>query len=85
MNTVTSSRAIPVTDDAGKMLLPEDQQHEPRPGSVVLTHGHHGTAWQRHFADGMWRSTRGGAAKTWANLLTKRGLVLIYDAPERQS
>lgn len=76
-------RMIPVTDDRGRLLLVEDDAAEPLSGSIVLTEGSHGTAWQRHFADGLWHSSRGGAPKGWPDLLQKRNVVLVYDADER--
>lgn len=81
----TMSRTIlPFTDDRGKRLLPDDEP-EPLPGSVMLTEGMHGTAWQRFFSDGRWHPTRGGGSKSWTELQTKRNLVLVYDAPEREA
>lgn len=80
---MTNNRIIPITDHAGTQLLPEDERYEPMPGSIVLTEGLHGTAWQRFFSDGMWHPTRGGRPRTWDDLLTRNNLVLIYDAEER--
>lgn len=37
---------------------------EPPHGSVVLTQGPTGTAWQRHYSDGLWHSTTGKVG-TW--------------------
>lgn len=74
---------VPITDTRGRLLLDEDERDEPLRGSILLTNGEHGTCWQRHFADGLWHSTRGGAPRAWEQLLTKRNVVLIYDAPER--
>jgi hypothetical protein len=48
-----------------------------------MTNGLNGTAWQRHFNDGLWHSTRGGRPLDWSKMLRKRGLVLIFDAPSR--
>jgi len=79
-----STRLIPVTDHRGTLVLHPDDAEEPLPGSIVLTEGHHGTAWQRHFADGLWHSSRGGAPKTWSDLIVKRNVVLVYDADERE-
>lgn len=74
---------IPVTDDRGSALLAHNP--EPHMGSVVLTNGEYGTAWQRHFVDGLWRSTRGGRAKTWAELCSMRGVVLVYSSTKRSA
>lgn len=77
---------IQVTDERGNPVLDGDDQHEPLPGSVVLTEGEFGTAWQRYFSDGMWHRVGGGSArgKGWPYFLTKRNVVLVYDAHERQ-
>lgn len=74
-------KRIPITDDRGKML--HHTVTEPHPGSVVLTDGEWGTAWQRHFADGLWYSTRGGLGHAWAYMLTRPRLSLVYDADRR--
>lgn len=79
-----NDRIIPITDTAGRLLLPEADLFEPLPGSVVLTEGLHGTAWQRFFSDGRWHPTRGGGSKDWNQMLTKRNLALVYDAAERE-
>jgi hypothetical protein len=78
-----NSRCIPLTDHKGVLLVPEEDTTEPLPGSVILTEGKHGTAWQRMFVDGQWRSTRGGTARSWTELLAKRNVVLVYDAEQR--
>jgi hypothetical protein len=79
-----TERLIPVTDDRGRMLLDDPgDPGEPLPGSVVLTNGEYGTAWQRYFSDRMWHRVGGGRAVFWADLIRKRNLVLVYDAPER--
>lgn len=75
--------AIPMTDDRGHELLPTGYLTQPLPGSVVLTHGMHGTAWQRFFSDGKWHPTRGGGSRSWEQMLRQRNMVLVYDAPER--
>lgn len=77
-----SDRLTPITDDRGRMLVRTPQ---PLPGSIMLTDGEHGTAWQRHFYDGLWHSTRGGPAQPWAKMIARRNLVLVYDAPARPS
>lgn len=82
--TLTKLRLlIHLTDYEGDVLVDSDQTHEPLPGSVVMEYGLHGTAWQRHFNDGKWHSTRGGRALTWEQMLCKRHLWLIYDAEPR--
>lgn len=77
------SRPIPLTDDRGRLFVPSPTQ--PEPGSVVLTNGPHGTAWQLFFSDGRWHPTRGGGSKSWTEMLTKTNLVLIYDAEVRET
>lgn len=74
---------IPVTDHVGRLLLPAEETHEPLPGSILMTEGEHGTAWQRHFSDGYWHSTVGGRRRTWDELIRRRNVVLVYDAPAR--
>lgn len=72
-----------LTGQKGEHLLLDLYADEPNPGSVVLTYGEWGTAWQRFFSDGRWHPTRGGGSRTWAELLTRRNLVLVYTAPPR--
>jgi hypothetical protein len=86
--TTLKSRLIPITDDRARLLLSEGQDQEPEPGSVVLINGEWGCAWQRQFDDGLWRSVRGGRGRDWGYILSKRNVVLIYDAairPDRQT
>lgn len=73
-----------ITDDQGRLYGPAWANTEPLRGSVVLTHGEHGTAWQRLFKDGMWHRVGGGRHHTWEWLLAQRNLVLVYDAPLRE-
>lgn len=70
----------PITDTYGNLLAPST---EPHPGSVVMTDGEWGTAWQRHFATGLWHPTRGTGGKPWSDLLKRRNLVLVYAASPR--
>ena len=60
---------------------------EPARGSVVLTDGPTGTAWQRHNSDGLWHSTAPRAApKKWVDLVNAwpdREPILLYEAPSR--
>lgn len=72
-----------VTGRIGQPLLDADDMDEPERGSILMTGGAHGTAWQRHFRTGLWHSTRGGAPKTWEFLTRKRNVVLVYDADPR--
>lgn len=76
-----------ITDDRGRLIGTdwEGEDNNPLPGSVVLAEGVHGTAWQRHFNDGLWHSTRGGRPITWADILRKRNLWLAYDCHARSS
>lgn len=72
-----------IVDTQGIIRCTDD---EPLPGSVVLARGLHGTAWQRHFADGLWypASHSTGRGRTWAQMLNRRNLVLVYSAPNRK-
>lgn len=62
---------------------------EPGPGSVVLTDGLQGTAWQRLHGDGLWHSSTGRTA-TWADLVAREeqydrgGPLLVHLAPPRE-
>lgn len=76
------NRVVPLTDDRGRPLVPNEDLDEPHTGSVVLVNGLTGTAWQRH-SDGLWHTTGTGTPKRWSWFLTERGVVLIYDAPIR--
>lgn len=77
---------IPVTDDTGSLVNPwntdSDEASEPLPDSVVLTDGPHGHAWQRHL-DGLWYPVKSSKGRTWAEVLTNRNVVLVYDAEPR--
>lgn len=75
---------VPITDSIAKPVL-HNADVEPEPGSVVLMGGEFGSAWQKSFTDGLWYCTqRSGGGKTWAWLLTKRNLVLVYEAEVRE-
>lgn len=57
---------------------------EPPKGSIVLSDGPTGTAWQRHFSDGRWHSTT-GRVRTWSSLQAyatrfAMPLIPIYNA-----
>lgn len=73
---------VPITDSIGKPVL-HNAEVEPNKGSVVLTEGEFGTAWQRFFSDGLWHRVGGNQKKTWAQLCTTRNLVLVYEAEVR--
>jgi hypothetical protein len=79
------TRLIQVTDDQGALVLDDETSYEPLPGSIIMTEGIHGTAWQRWFGDGLWHRTGSSQKKDWDYLLTKRNLVLVYDADERKA
>ena len=81
MFKIRNTTITPITDDRGRPLVRRTE--EPEPGSVVLVNGEFGCAWQRQFDDGLWRSVRGGKPRDWANMLTRRNLVLVYDAEVR--
>lgn len=72
---------IPITDSTGRSC--GEDEAEPAPGSVVLTQGEFGTAWQRWFHDGRWHRAGSSQAKDWEWFLTQRNVVLAYDAPVR--
>lgn len=82
-STVANSRLIHLTDRNGTPLLPPTDCLEPNPGSIIMTDGLWGTAWQLHFSDMRWHPTRGGGSKTWDDLLARRNVVLVYDAEPR--
>lgn len=75
---------IQLTDDAGTVIVYPDDAQEPAPSSIVMTMGNYGNAWQRHGNDGLWHSTT-GARRRWSQMLRMRNLVLVYDAPERET
>lgn len=75
---------IKLTDHRGERRLFEDEYYEPEPGSILLTEGIYGTAWQRMFKDGKWYATRGGTPRSWNQLLRKRNVLLVHDAPKRK-
>lgn len=79
-----SDTLVTVTDSTGVLVLEGEDATEPLPGSVILTEGPHGTAWQRFFTDGKWHRVSGGPAREWRFFLTKRNVVLVYDAPPRE-
>lgn len=76
---------IPLTSARGVQLLTCDIENEPNPGSVVLTQGEFGTAWQRWFTDGMWHRTGSAQRKDWAWMVRQRNLVLVYEADTRSN
>lgn len=80
--TAMNSRLIYLTDGKGRSLLPEDDMEQPLPGSILMTNGRWGTAWQRRFSDGRWMSIS-GQTLDWDVLITKTDVVLVYDADER--
>lgn len=82
MSTTGNDRLVPLTDDRGRLLVPEEEAYEPLPGSIVLGRGPHGTAWQRYFSDGLWHSVN-GAVRNWEQMLRERQVLIVHDAPER--
>lgn len=72
-----------LTDARGRVFKGTDVS-EPLPASVVLVDGEWGHAFQRHFDDGLWHPVRSrGRARDWGWILTKRNVVLVYDAAPR--
>lgn len=74
---------IQLTNPAGQRLPIAYDISQPDYGSVVLVEGPFGTAWQRHFADGLWYSTTGSRGRGWGHLLQQSRTILVYDAPRR--
>lgn len=73
-----------ITNSRGRVINAEIAREEPYPGSVVMTHGEFGTAWQRSSRDGQWHPTFGTTGpKPWRWLLTRRHLILLHDAEAR--
>lgn len=60
-------------------------ENEPPRGSVVMTEGATGTAWQRFFNDGRWHSTTGKTA-SWSRLVLNdrpaARLQVVYLPPQ---
>jgi len=84
MNSPLNTRLIPITDDRGRPMVPEDECFEPECGSIVLVKGPQGTAWQRFFDTGLWYSARGKEGRTWEQMLASPGLVLVYEVGPRE-
>lgn len=59
-----------------------DTRPQPEPGSVLLTDGCFGVAWQRHFSDRRWHSST-GAVRTYSSLMRHRNVLLVHDAGVR--
>lgn len=63
--------------------LPVSRPQPPR-GSVVLTEGPRGTAWQRFFSDGRWHSVT-GKSTSWERLLRAdrpgAPVLVVYTPP----
>lgn len=74
-----------LTDDRGSLTPWGEEIIEPLPGSIVLTNGMHGTAYQRLFSDGLWHSAHSRIGFTWKDMLGERNLLLAYDAPARET
>lgn len=83
--TTPTSQLILLTDARGSRMPDIEDTSEPLPGSIIMTEGMHGTAWQRWFTDGLWHRTGSTQKKDWAYLLAKRNVVLVYDADEREA
>lgn len=75
------------TESGLRILKTKDEAPEPGHGSIVLLHGMEGTAWQRMYSDGNWRSTAGSYVEDWGGLwehhVNKRqGVIVVLDVPE---
>lgn len=80
---LTDGGFIRLTDQFGRWMPEVHNANEPLPGSIVLTEGEWGTAWQRLFSDGLWHACRGGRGKTWKQMSTMKNMLLVHDAGER--
>lgn len=78
---------IQMTDSQGLLTDGAFATEEPEPGSVVLTNGEFGTAWQRYFNDGLWHRVGGGRnrGRAWGWMMSQRNVVLAYDALPRET
>ncbi len=85
MTAANNPKARNRTLGLGAPLPVEWVEDEPTHGSVVLTESFTGTAWQRHYSDGLWHSTT-GRVKTWAEVGIRAGQpkfrTLVYTAPD---
>lgn len=72
---------LPITDDRSRLLIPG--LSEPETGSVVVTHGLHGTAWQL-YRDGRWRPTRGRGSKIWDQILGTDRVYLVFEPSDER-
>lgn len=57
---------------------------QPKHGSVVMTQGMTGTAWQRFYSDGLWHSVS-GQVRTWSDLLASnpnQGVAVLLSVTE---
>lgn len=71
-----------LTDKSEVLTYHASTVTEPAHGSIVMTQGLYGTAWQRHASDGLWHSST-GLVRTWVELFRKNtgatGVKLILD------
>lgn len=89
INDPAPTSAIKRTENGLRILSTKDEVPEPGHGSIVLLHGEQGTAWQRLYSDGTWRSVAGSIADDWDALweqhVNKRqGVILVLDVPEER-
>jgi hypothetical protein len=77
------STIVRVTPDSPVLVHKTPEGVEPARGSVVMTNGLSGTAWQRFFSDGLWHSVT-GQVKPWRHLFANSisGVAVILDVPE---
>ena len=72
-----------LTNHSPVVVYHTPEAKEPKKGSIVMTHGLEGTAWQRHHSDGLWHSST-GQVSTWSELFLRhsgtRGVSLILDS-----
>lgn len=71
----------------GAAVMADWTYDEPPAGSIISTNGPTGTAWQRHYSDGLWHSTT-GLVLDWAGVVASTygrplNLVIHYQPEER--
>ena len=72
------------------MIKVTDQTPEPPAGSVIMRHGWKGTAYQRHFFDGLWYPMASGRRKilalSWTTITSRakggEEIFVVYHCEE---
>ena len=78
-----NTEVVQITNTFGEVTLEDDELYEPPAGSVLLTKGLSGTAWQRHASDGLWHATTHDNPRAWAYFLRQRNVYLIHETGSR--